>query len=94
MGVDQTQLGDLGLEAVSANPILDSMQLSKQIADPTPLIAVEVAADPGTKVVGLSYVDELGVPIEEHVNTGRAGKSFGEMELLVVARSAGSGKHQ
>jgi hypothetical protein len=81
MGVDQPQLGDLGFEPVSADPVLDSMKLAQQVSDPTPFVTVEIAPDPGAKVVGLPNIDHCSVAIEEHVDPRLAGESIGQVEL-------------
>jgi hypothetical protein len=81
MGVDQPQLGYLGFEAVGADPVLDSMKLAQQVGDSTPVVAVEIAADPGAKVVGLPNIDHCSIAIEEHVDPRLAGESIGEVEL-------------
>jgi hypothetical protein len=63
--MDESQLGDFCLEGVRTHAVVDRVELSQQIADPTALIAIEVGTNPGPEVGRLPDIDDLSIAVFE-----------------------------
>jgi hypothetical protein len=89
--MNQAEFGHFGIESVDADPVFDSVELTEHVPDSTTFVAIEVATNPGSQVVGLADVDHLAIAIEEEIDPGPTWQTIGEGDLGVVGGAAGGG---
>ena len=86
--MNKPELGDLGLEHRLTHLVVHGMELLHQIGDGSPLVSVEVRADPGPDVGGFAHVDRSALPVPEDVDTRASWQVFGQLDLGVVGRAS------
>src|SRR5205814_6414300 len=90
VAADQPRFDDERLELGPALDAVDRGRLGEEVVDLLPLVAVEVALDPGAEVLRLADVEHVAPSSPEQVDARSMRQVVGEADLPEVRAPAGT----